>query len=150
MSVFFGLNGFMFFLVIMAFSVIVVLKGNKYSHVIFGLILYSVLISLVMCIYFNMFFSLLFMLVYVGGLLLFMLYVLTMVGISEKTAKGLSYSGFILMILIIDGLPFVYESHSLFNLFSVYSVMYCYMFVAACLLGFLLYICLELLFFYEK
>lgn len=136
-----------FMFVMLVTSVFVILYNMKYSYIILGLVLYGFFISVIMCTYYNLFIGLLFLLVYVGGLLLFMLYVLTMVGISEKTAIRRTPKAIGLIFLFFDLIQVQYVYFNLPSLFGIYTGMYSFIFIIGFLLGLLLYMSLELLYF---
>lgn len=136
-----------FIFVMLVTSVFVILYNMKYSYIILGLVLYGFFISVIMCTYYNLFIGLLFLLVYVGGLLLFMLYVLTMVGISEKTVIRRTPKAIGLIFLFFDLIQVQYVYFNLPSLFGIYTGMYSFIFIIGFLLGLLLYMSLELLYF---
>nr|YP_003331151.1 NADH dehydrogenase subunit 6 [Styela plicata]CAL24345.1 NADH dehydrogenase subunit 6 [Styela plicata] len=135
----------MFYLTVVYF--LFILMSVEYSYMILGLVLYSVVISVVIGSNFNFFFGLLFMLVYVGGLVLFLLYVLTIIGVSEKTSRWMWTTELIIFFMLLDFVPLNFFNFPAFSMFSLYVTNYSYVLLMGVLLGFLLYVILELLFF---
>lgn len=142
-----GINLLSFFFVLILISLFLIINNIKYSYVIIRLILYGLIISSVISRYYNLYLGLLFLLVYVGRLLLFMLYVLTIVRISEKTYTSVSIKLMFFLLCFIDFVPVEFIKFTFPNIFCVYSTIYIYMLVLGFLLRIILYISLELLYF---